>query len=142
MVCPVCTVAVAAGVGILREIGVSDLITGMWFGALIVSSIMWMINWLNKKNIHFLFRKLLVIIVFYALFVLPLYPLHIMTSSLLYGVAIGTFIFIIAVLSDKYLRSLNESRVLIYYQKIFIPLIYLTIASIITNLIIKIRLLN
>ena len=69
MVCPVCTVAVGAGVGILRGLGVDDVITGLWFGALIVSSIMWFINWLNKKNIHFLFRKILVIIIFYAIFI-------------------------------------------------------------------------
>jgi len=138
MVCPICTIAVGAGVGVLREFGVSDLITGMWFGALIVSSIMWMINWLDKKNIHFLFRKILVIVVFYALFILPLYPMKIMTSNLLWGILIGTFIFIASMLSDKYLRSLNETKVMIKWQKVIIPLVYLSIASIIVHLITKI----
>jgi len=138
MVCPVCTVAVAAGVGILREFGVSDWITGMWFGALIVSSIAWMINWLDRKNIHFLFRKILVIVVFYALFILPLYPMHIISNPLLWGVLIGTFVFILSLLADKYLRSLNESKVMIKWQKVIIPIVFLTIASIVTHLIIKI----
>lgn len=142
MVCPVCTIAVAAGVGFLREFGVSDFITGLWFGALIVSSIMWMINWMDKKNIHFLFRKIIIIVSFYALFILPLYPWHIMTNQLLISVMIGTFIFILAVLSDTYLKKLNESKVLMSYQKIFIPLIYLTIASIVTYLLVKISLLG
>jgi hypothetical protein len=147
MVCPVCTVAVAAGVGVLREFGVDDLVTGMWFGALIVSSIAWMINWLDKKNIHFLFRKILVIVVFYALFILPLYPLKILgiagntvfgIDRLLFGVILGTIIFIFAMLADKYLRTLNETKVMIKWQKVIIPLVFLTIASIIVHLLVAI----
>lgn len=147
MVCPVCTIAVAVGVGVLREFGVSDIITGIWLGALIVSSIAWMIDWLNRKNIHFLFRKILVIISFYAIFIWPLYLWKIMGNpanvifgmdKLLFGVIIGTIIFILAILADMYLRSLNESQVMINYQKVIIPLSFLTIASIIAELLIKI----
>lgn len=147
MVCPVCTVAVAAGVGVLRELGVSDIITGIWFGALIVSSIAWMIDWLNRKNIHFLFRKILIIISFYAIFIWPLYIWNVMGKAdniifgmdkILFGVIIGTFVFIVAVLSDKYLKNINEGKVLLYYQKVLIPLIYLIISSIIMHLLIGI----
>ena len=60
MVCPVCTFAVAAGIGVLEQWGVNNIIIGIWLGALIVSSIAWMIDWLNRKNIHFLFRKILI----------------------------------------------------------------------------------
>jgi len=147
MVCPVCTIAVGVGVGVLREFGVDDIITGLWYGALIVSSIAWMINWLNKKNIHFLFRKILVIIVFLAIFILPLYPMKVIGNPfntvcgidrLLFGVIIGAIIFILAVFSDKYLRKINEDKILIKYQKVLIPLIYLSIASLLTYLILKI----
>lgn len=148
MVCPVCTIAVAAGVGVLREFGVSDVITGIWFGALIVSSIAWMIDYLNRKNVHFLFRKILVIAVFYAVFILPLYYLGIMGSPLntilgmdkiLFGVILGTFIFIAAVLSDSYMRNINSGIVMIKYQKVLIPIIYLIIASIIAFLLLGIN---
>ena len=54
-VCPVCTVAVGAGVGLSRWLGVDDLITGTWIGGLLVSMIWWTIDWLNKKNIRFSF---------------------------------------------------------------------------------------
>jgi hypothetical protein len=143
MVCPVCTVAVGAGVGFLREFGVSDLITGIWFGALIISSIMWMIDFLNRKNIHFLFRKILVIVSFYAIFILPLYfwkvgGAIVMTPLLLKGVIWGTFIFILGVLASNYLKKINEGKVLIFYQKIIVPLVFLIIASIIAHLIILI----
>jgi hypothetical protein len=128
----------------------------MWLGALIVSSICWMIDYLNRKNIHFLFRKIIIIVSFYAIFIIPLYFIKIRGATvlgdpgniifgmdrILFGVILGTIIFILAILSDKYLRTLNESKVLINYQKIFIPIIYLIIASIIAYMLIKITALS
>jgi len=153
MVCPVCTIAVGAGVGFLRAWGINDIITGIWFGALIVSSIAWMIDYLNRKNIHFLFRKILVIVSFYALFIVPLYYWKIKgvpvmgaagnvifgIDKILFGVIIGTIVFILAVLSNNYLKKINENKVLINYQKILIPLVYLIIVSLITELLLKIN---
>ncbi len=147
MVCPVCTLAVAAGVGVLREIGIDDIITGLWLGALIISSIMWFIDWLNRKNVHFLFRKIIVIISFYAIFIWPLYIWGIMgrpdniiygMDRILFGTMIGTVIFILAVVSDIYLRKINEEKIVIKYQKVLIPIIFLVIASIIAYLLVKI----
>jgi len=37
--CPVCTIAVTAGVGLSRWLGVDDLISGLWVGGLLVSLI-------------------------------------------------------------------------------------------------------
>jgi len=48
-VCPVCTVAVGAGLGLAEYFGIDDSISGLWIGALIVSMSIWTINWLNKK---------------------------------------------------------------------------------------------
>ena len=49
-VCPVCTVAVGAGVGISRLIGIDDSITGVWIGGLIISSGLWMGDFIRKKK--------------------------------------------------------------------------------------------
>lgn len=146
MVCPVCTIAVAAGVGVLRELGVDDTLTGIWLGALIVSAIMWTIDYLNRKNVHFLFRKLLVIVLFYALFLIPLYYLHIMGTGnvilgidrLLFGTILGTIIFILAVASDAYLRRINDGQIAVSYQKVWVPVVLLTISSIIAYLLLRI----
>ena len=35
--CPVCAIAVGAGIGVSRWLGVDDTITGVWVGGLIVS---------------------------------------------------------------------------------------------------------
>jgi hypothetical protein len=150
MVCPVCTFAVAAGVGILREFGIDDAVTGLWFGALIISSIAWMIDYLNRKNIHFLFRKILVIVSFTFIFIWPLYNWNIMgrpeniifglgwLDRLLFGSIIGGVLFMLAMASNSYLKKINEGKVVINYQKILIPLIYLILASIAMHLLIKI----
>ena len=147
MVCPVCTVAVAAGIGILEGWGVNNIIIGIWLGALIVSSIAWMIDWLNRKDIHFLFRKILIIVSFYLIFIWPLYIWKIMglpenqifgMDKILFGVIIGSIIFILAMIADWYLRKINENTIVIKYQKVLIPLTFLVIASIIAYLLIKI----
>jgi hypothetical protein len=152
MVCPLCTIAVAAGVGILEGWGFDRIIMGIWFGALIVSSIAWMIDWMNRKNIHFLFRKILIIVSFYAIFVLPLYFIKISGQTLmgtgignvlgidrlLFGVILGTFIFIAGVLANNYLKKINEGKVMIFWQKVIVPVVFLIISSIIAWLLIKI----
>ena len=147
MVCPVCTVAVAAGIGILEAWGVNGIIIGIWLGALIVSSIAWMIDWLNRKNIHFIFKPQLIIISFYLIFIWPLYIWGIMGNpasmifgmdKILFGVIIGSIIFILAMLGDSYLKKVNENKVLMNYQKIIIPIVFLIISSIIAYLLIKI----
>jgi hypothetical protein len=147
MVCPVCTIAVALGVGVFRAWGIDDVVTGLWIGALIVSSIAWMIDYLNRKNIHFLFRKIIIILSFYAIFLIPLWkPFNIIGLSgnvlwgmdkIILGVIIGTILFILSVALDVWLKKANNNRVVIYYQRVFIPLIILLIASLYLHLIIK-----
>lgn len=151
MVCPVCTVAIGVGVGFFRTWGIDDVITGLWIGALIVSSIAWIIDYLNRKNIHFLFRKIIIIVSFYALFIIPLY--FIKTSGIavigsagnvifgidkiLFGIILGTLFFIFSILADLKLKKLNDGKVIVYYQKVFIPLIILLIASFDIHLLLK-----
>ncbi len=60
--CPVCTIAVGAGIGLSRWLGVDDLISGLWIGGLIVSLIGMTILWLNKKNLKNNFLRLAIII--------------------------------------------------------------------------------
>jgi hypothetical protein len=145
-VCPMCTVLVGAGVGVLRMMGVDDTITGMWYGAFIVSSILWTISWLNKRNIRFNFRKMTVTFLYYLLFVGPLYWFNMILNSpkvyiidrFILGVILGSTIFLSAVWSDRYLRKINEGKQAVIYQKVLVPLTYLTIASIVSYLTISI----
>jgi len=40
-VCPVCSIAVAGGVGLSRWLGIDDTISGIWIGGLIISLAIW-----------------------------------------------------------------------------------------------------
>lgn len=49
--CPLCTGATIVGVGVTRSLGLDDSIIGVFIGAMIVSSALWVNNILKKKNI-------------------------------------------------------------------------------------------
>jgi len=146
-VCPVCTIAAIAGVGILRFLGVSDLITGMWVGALIVSSSLWLADWLSKKNKKFRHMELTITILMYAIYIIPMYSAGLMNNpgerffgmdDLLFGIAVGSVVFIAGVAFDKYLRSINSGKAAFFYQKVVIPISAITVASIAAELILLI----
>jgi hypothetical protein len=139
-ICPVCTIAVGAGVGLSRYFGVDDTITGLWIGALTVSMIMWTINWLNKKNIKFIGRKIITTIFYYALIVIPLFYTGIMghvlnkmwgIDKLLIGIMFGSFFFFIFGLGYQYLKKKNNNKAYFPFQKVVMPVAPLIILTII-----------
>ena len=137
-VCPVCTVAVAAGLGISRLIGIDDSVTGIWIGGLILSSGLWLADWIGKRGWKIPFPKLLSVLLM-ALFVIPpLYwskmiglPGNILwgIDKVLLGSAIGSVVFLLGVGIDKWLRTTNGSKVYIYYQKVIVPVFLLALTS-------------
>jgi hypothetical protein len=146
-VCPLCTIAVGAGVGLSRYLGIDDTIIGLWLGALILSSSLWLIDWFEKKKIKFFARDQIAIASFYLIVLLPLYFSGIIghkyntlfgIDKLLLGCFLGTIIFIKAVFAEKYLRKLNNNKVIFPYQKVVIPVVFLIIASIIVYLLLGI----
>jgi hypothetical protein len=142
-VCPVCIVAVAGGIELSRYLGVDDSITGLWIGSLTVSLIFWTIGWLNKKNIRFKGRKILITIGYYALTILPLYFLKIIhlrppryetfcgcgIDKITVGIASGSIAFLAAVLLYEYLKKKNNGRAHFPFEKIVLPILPLIILS-------------
>ena len=145
-VCPVCSVAVAGGLGISRWLGIDDVISGIWVGGLIVSLIAWFISWLNEKNIKFKFRQPLVAVLFYLIVILPLYWTGLISYScsqlwgfnkLLIGIFFGSLIFSLGVWIHNLLKKKNNNKVYFSFQKVVIPVSFLIIASIIFYFITK-----
>jgi hypothetical protein len=139
-VCPVCTVAVGAGLGLAEWLGIDDSISGLWIGALIVSMSIWTINWLNRKNIRFKGRKILVFLAYYAIIILPLWfkgkighPFNKLCGidKLLFGIILGSVLFVAAAALHSYLRKKNGGKSYFKGQKIAVPMALLLIASII-----------
>lgn len=146
-VCPLCTIAVGAGLGISRYFGIDDLITSIWIGGLLISTSFWMIDWFEKKKINFVFRDQIIVLLFYLLVIIPLYISKTIGSptnrffgvdKILFGMLIGTIAFLSSVYFDSYLRRLNKNKVIFPYQKVIIPLMFLIIASIVFYLLLGI----
>jgi hypothetical protein len=141
--CPVCTVAVIGGIELSRYLGVDDSITGLWVGGLTVSLIFWTIDWMNKNNYHFPFRKILTVIVYYALIVLPLYFLKIIhfnvplsvsfcrcgIDKMSVGIASGSIVFLLGALLYGYLKKKNNGHAHFPFEKVVLPIAPLIILS-------------
>jgi hypothetical protein len=144
-VCPICTIAVGAGVGLSRWLGIDDTITGLWVGGLIVSMITWTESWLEKKNIHFKGRVFVNILAYYILIVIPLYYSGIMghpqnqlfcfgdfnIDKLLFGIITGSLAFWFGAEWYFYLKEKNNNHAYFPFQKVIMPILPLIILSVI-----------
>ncbi|MEK7168518.1 MAG: hypothetical protein AAB778_00725 [Patescibacteria group bacterium] len=144
-VCPICTVAVAGGLGLSRYFGIDDSIIGIWAGGLMVSVTMWTLDWLSRKNfarVKKINQKLLTIFVF-LFWVLttyvPLFELNIIghpfntilgIDKLVFGSILGFFAFLLGVWSDKKVREIKGKQ-LFNFQKVVFPVLSLTIFSLV-----------
>ena len=144
-VCPVCTIAVGAGVELSRWLGIDDVISGLWIGGLIVSFITWTIDWLDKKKINFRGKKTAVALIWYSLTVFPLYatgiignPAHTLFclcgfnfDKMLLGIIVGSLAFYCGAIWYFYLKEKNSGRAYFPFQKVVMPLAPLILLSII-----------
>lgn len=141
-VCPICTIAVSAGIGFSRYIGIDDSITGLWIGGLTVSMITWTISWFNKKNINFKGRTVLTALGYYLLIVVPLYFMGIIGNSLnticacgldklFIGVLVGSIAFWFGASWYYHLKKKNGGHAYFPFQKVVMPISPLIIMSII-----------
>ena len=126
-ICPLCTVAVGAGLGLSRYLGIDDVITGVWIGGLTVSSIMWMITWLEGKKIESVWSKVSVIVSMYGFLGLSLYLLDLVghplnqlwgVDKILLGMFFGSVVFFFAAKLHLYLKEKNNDKVYVPFQKV------------------------
>lgn len=148
-ICPVCVVAVGAGLGLTEYLGIDDTIAGLWIGGLIVSMIIWNINWFNKKN--WLFgnkdvRDILLTILYYLLVIWPLmakgiigHPLNKLwgIDKLLLSITIGSVAFVIINLTYNYLKKKNNNHAYFPFQKVAMPVGALFVLSLVFYFITK-----
>jgi len=144
-VCPVCAVAVGAGVGFSRYLGIDDTITGVWVGGLVLAMSLWTIDWLDRKKIQFNGRAFITTLAFYALSVLPLYWMGIMghpgnvffgVDKILLGVLVGSAVFLASVSWYEDLKKKNGGHAYFPFQKVAMPVGALLAASLLFYLLI------
>lgn len=138
-VCPICTVAVGAGLGLSRYFGIDDTVSGLWVGGITASLTFWTIDWLNRKK-YWLFkgRDWLIALAYYALVVLPLvwtdmvgHPLNKLwgVDKLLLGIIAGTVFFTGGHYLYEYLKKKNNGHAHFPFEKVALPLTPLIILS-------------
>ena len=136
--CPVCTVAVGAGLGLSRWLGVDDVISSIWIGALIVSLIGWTLKWLKKYK--FRCKRTIIAVSWYVLVFLPLYFAGMIghlknnilgTDKIIFGVVLGSAIFLFSIWLHNRLKKGNNNKVYFVYQGVIIPVLTLLLASLI-----------
>ncbi|HNW33240.1 MAG TPA: hypothetical protein PKL44_03290, partial [Candidatus Dojkabacteria bacterium] len=148
-ICPLCTIAVGAGVGFSRSLGIDDVIVGLWVGGLLVSSSMWLFEWLKSKKIakkHTeTYWALGAATLMFALTLIPLkmagiigHPFNKMLGidKVLLGVIIGSVVFFASGRLHFYLKSKNKDQVYFPYQKVVMPVGALWLTTIILYLIV------
>lgn len=139
-VCPVCVVAVGAGLGLSRWFGIDDTISSLWIGALLVSLSVWTVVWLRKNNWGFKYDNFAVPAAYYILTLVPLFyygiaghPDNIIfgIDKILFGVIAGSIIFLLGVWLHNFLKAKNNGKQFFAYQKVVIPVLILLTTSLI-----------
>lgn len=137
--CPVCTVAVVAGVETARYFNLDDTISGIWIGALTISMIIWTINWLNGRKIKFIGRKPLIVLAYFAMVYIPLWkPLGMIgdpnntmwhVDKIILGGYFGAPAFLLSYLGYIWLKAKNNGHAHFPFEKVVLVLIPLLALS-------------
>lgn len=140
-VCPVCVVAVGAGLGLSQYLGIDDSISGVWIGGLTAAVAAWNINWFNKKNWSFgskSLRDIITVLAYYALIAWPLFSQDLIgnpmnklfgVDKLALGIIIGSLVFTGMSLWYINLKKNNGGHAYFPFQKVAMPFGALIILS-------------
>lgn len=137
--CPLCTAATIVGVGVTRSLGWDDSIVGVFVGAMIVSSALWINNILKKRNIggSSYLRVGSITTATFVLTILSFYfaglfgPANIYRifgmEKIIFGTLSGGIISIVSFYYSNHLKNKNGGKVLFNYQTMLITLATLII---------------
>ena len=140
-VCPVCTIAIGAGLEGMRILGVKDILTGIWAGGLTVSLIGWTANYMHKHNVKNPIWYLLNAVVYVALlagvyFVPADNPVvkwwdNCMwgMDQFLLGVLVGSVTFVLMELWYMRIKKKNGGHALFPFQKVVMPFVGLLVMT-------------
>lgn len=148
-ICPVCVVAVGAGLGLSEYLGIDDTIAGVWIGGMLVSLVAWTINWFNKKKWSFGnkdIRDILTTIIYYAMVIWPLLSQGLIGNpfnklygidKLALGITAGSIGFLGATLWYNNIKKNNGGHAQFPFQKVVWPVSALIILSLAFYLLIR-----
>ena len=142
-VCPVCTVAVGAGLEGARLLGVEDVITGVWAGGLTLSIAAWTANWMHKHGVKRLLWYVLNFVLYYMLlmgvyFVPGEHPIVKFNEKCMWGidqfllgVITGTVVFFAMQKWYQKIKAQNGGHAKYPFQKVVMPFCGLLIVTLV-----------
>ena len=147
-VCPVCVVAIGAGLGLSRWFGIDDILTSIWIGAFLIVINLGTLVLMKRKNWIFPDYEVVVTLAYILLTYIPLYYAGIIghplnkawgIDKIILGSVVGTIAFFIGHWINLYLKKINNGKAFFPYQKVVVPLGFLILTTIIFQILINYR---
>ena len=136
-ICPICTVAVGAGLEGARQLGVADVIVGIWAGAFALVMIFWTAKFLKRKSVENALWYVFIIATWYSVLAL-MYLMPGLTyganriwgvDQFLLGIIAGSVVFYMAEKKSNKMIRANGGKSRFKFQKVIIPFCSLLGAS-------------
>lgn len=141
--CPVCIITVGGGLIIAKKLGIDDLLVSIWISGLNTAIAIWFSTKIKNKLWN---NQIFWSAAFFAMTIVYLIVskqighkgnTFLGIDKVLFGMTIGLLIFLLSIFVDKLIRHKNHNKVLFYYQKVIIPVVFLTITTIFFKILLK-----
>ncbi len=137
--CPICTIAIGAGVGVAESLGVPSVVVGIWAGALLTLLGYWMIKFFDKRGWKFWGRDALLIGVSVAMIGfayvgdLQYTPQEIWSviylDPILFGALLGMVVLIVVEKLYEWMKRKNGGHAHFPFERVVLPVVALALVS-------------
>ena len=139
-VCPICVVAIGAGLGLSRWFGIDDVVSSVWIGAFLIAIISWTLSFMKKRGWSFTDDGIVITLAYIILTFIPLYYAKIVGNPLnqifgidkiIFGSIVGAAVLFLGHWLHQYLKKINNGKSYFPYQRVAVPIVALILTSLI-----------
>lgn len=138
---PLCPIGLVGGMALARWLGVSDLVLGLWIGALIVSATVVTVKWLAKygKDFKGSFATILLLTVAITAFSVRKQlvwhgpGLALGLPPVVAGIALGAAAIFVIDAANKRIIASHDGKVYFPYQRLVAPLVGILATSLVVH---------
>lgn len=137
--CPICTIAIGAGVGVAQKLGVPVAIVGLWAGALLTLLGYWLVKFFDKRGWKFWGRNALLIGLSVAMIAFAYvgdidyspqwFMGFIYIDPILFGTLVGMILFILVEKLYERMKAKNGGHAHFSFERVVLPVVVLALAS-------------